>query len=87
MILVRVVLGHPFVAEGPLPPDAGPPEVPGCGVPHDSVIAPPGIPTGQGKGNGESGMEDRQQHWEFVLPAGDRAYPELIVRFEVPLGW
>ena len=50
-----------------------PPDVDGHGVPHDSIIARPGIPKGKGKG--------QQVPWEFVVQRGDQIYLELIVRF------
>ena len=43
----------------------------GDGVPHDSIVACPGIPNGRAGG---------QVHWEFVVP-GAQAYPELLVYF------
>ena len=49
-----------------------PPLVEGYDVPHDSVIAEPGIPNGT--------RHQRQVHWEFVVPSA-QAYPELLVWF------
>merc|ERR1712194_70600 len=55
-ILARVVLGHPYMATGPMKTHGRPPMVDGYGVPHDSTIAQPGIV------NNQSG--DTQVHWE-----------------------
>ena len=78
IIIARVLLGHPFLAEGPLPKTERPPLVERHGVPHNSVIARPGIPNGKGKAKGKG----KQVHWEFVVPRGDlQIYPELIIRF------
>ena len=44
IIVARVLLGHPFLAEGPMQTHERPPQMQGYGVPHDSIIARPGIP-------------------------------------------
>ena len=43
-LVARVALGHPYMAEGPMRTHRRPPMVDGLDVPHDSVIAAPGIP-------------------------------------------
>lgn len=81
VLVARVILGHPFFAEGPMRDHDRPPETEGHGVPHDSTIVRPGTPNGKGMGKGKKGFE-RQIHWEFVIPRGDlQIYPEMIVRF------
>merc|ERR1711971_905223 len=65
-ILARVVLGHPYMATGPMKSHKRPPIAEPHGVPHDSVIARPGIPNGLSRG---------QLHWEFVVPS-EQAFPE-----------
>jgi hypothetical protein len=39
----RVILGNPFMAEGPMTTQKKPPLVDGHDVPHDATIARPGI--------------------------------------------
>jgi len=80
ILVARVILGHPFLADGPMKNSDRPPEVTHLpGIRHDSVIARPGIK------NGKSGSKGRQVHWEFVVPRGDlQIYPELIVKFKLP---
>ena len=70
VILARVVLGHPYMAEGPLTGQGRPPICSPHNVPHDSVIARPGTPKGQVRG--------KHIHWEFVVPS-EQAYPELVI--------
>jgi len=94
LIMARVLLGHPFLAEATMPECERPPEVAGHGVPHDSVVAMPGIlrsgPRGRGRSTALAGKAatqgaTRQTHWEFVVPRGDlQIYPELIIRLKVP---
>lgn len=76
IIVARVLLGHPFLAEGPMNKCERPPEVEGTGFQHDSIVVRPGIANGvKGKGKGV------QVHWEFVVPRGDsQIYPELLIR-------
>ena len=63
-----------------MPSHERPPEVDGLGLPHDSVVAQPGIPNGKAKGKGKG----KQVHYEFVLARGDlQIYPEFIVVFSV----
>jgi len=76
VFLARVVLGHPYMATGPMKTHKRPPIAEPHGVPHDSVIASPGIPNGNGR-------KDKQVHWEFVVPS-EQAYPELLVHFRYP---
>merc|ERR1712129_157773 len=79
VLVARVILGHPYMAQGPMETHERPPEVEECGVPHDSTVARPGTPKGRAKGKGK---RPHQIHWEFVVPRGDlQIYPELIVRF------
>merc|ERR1711879_901380 len=54
LLISRVILGHAFEAQGPMT-DRRPPTAHGYGVPHDSVVARPGIPNGYYGG---------QIHWE-----------------------
>lgn len=85
MILARVLLGNPFFAEGPMQTDSRPPLVHATGLPHDSIVAQPGIPNGKGKGQGKRKRKGKQAHWEFVVSHGSlQVYPELIIRFELP---
>ena len=77
MIVARAILGHPFLAQGPMPKHNRPPWVEGTDILHDSTIAIPGIPTGKGNGKGK---RLQQQHWEFVLP-DSQLYPQYIVKF------
>ena len=41
IIVARVLLGHPFIAQGPMLTHERPPIAPGYGVPHDSIVAQP----------------------------------------------
>ena len=66
IFIARVVLGHPYMARGPMRSHKRPPRS-SHGSPHDSVIARPGIANGLGI---------PQTHWEFVVP-DDQIYPEL----------
>merc|ERR1712217_227110 len=78
VILARVILGHPYWAEGPMRTHERPPQVDPEGVPHDSTIVQPGIPNGNTKGAGKGKASGKQTHWEFVVSRGDlQAYPEL----------
>merc|ERR1711957_633057 len=79
IIVARVILGHPFIAKGPMKNSERPPAVDDLpGIRHDSVIAIPGIP------NGRNGTGGRQLHWEFIVPRGDlQIYPELLVKFKL----
>ena len=70
IIVARVLLGHAFLAEGPMETHQRPPPVNGTSIPHDSTIARPGISKGKGEGK-------QQIHLEFVVQ-GSQAYPELI---------
>ena len=83
IILVRVLIGHAFIAEGPMSTHKRPPIADGYGVPHDSTIAHPGIPNVQSKGKGKGkGKTATQQHYEFVAPRGDlQAYLDLMITF------
>ena len=82
VVLARVILGHPFFAQGPMQTHERPPQVPGHDVTHDSTVARPGIPNGKGKGKGKGSPQ--QTHWEFVASRGDlQAYPELLIRFRL----
>jgi len=71
-ILSRVLIGYPYMAQGPMKEHKRPPKVEGHHVLHDSIIARPGIPNNQNGGT--------QTHWEFV--AREKVYPELIIEFE-----
>lgn len=73
LILARVILGHPYIATGPMKTHTRPPMVDGLTVPHDSTIARPGIPNGRPHG--------RQVHYEFVVPREEQTYPEFIIHF------
>lgn len=77
IIVARVVLGHPFVAQGPIENHERPPLASTYGVPHDSIIAHPGITNGQIKGKGKG----KQTHCDFVVPRGNQSYPGLIIHF------
>ena len=55
LVVARATLGHPYMAAGAMRTHLRPPEVEGLGVPHDSKVARPGIPNGQGKGKGNEG--------------------------------
>jgi len=81
ILVARVILGHPYFAKGAMDARDRPPEAEGHGVPHDSIIARPGIPRrGRGWNYGREGAY--QIHWEFVIPRGDlQIYPELLIRF------
>jgi hypothetical protein len=68
-VVLNMTLRHPFLAEGPMRDHQRPPLVDQHDVPHDSVIARPGIPNGQGKCKGKG--KGLQMHWEFVIPRGD----------------
>eukprot|EP00415_Alexandrium_ostenfeldii_P004616 UN4616 len=73
LILARVILGHPFQAEGPL---SHIPMLEEYNTPYDSTIVRPGISKGKGKGG------PKQRHWEFVVQRGClQAYPELLIDF------
>lgn len=78
VILARVLLGHPFLASGPMESHERPPQVDGITALHDSTIARPGIQNDRRRGQRRS----VQVHWEFVVDRGDlQAYPELVIRF------
>jgi hypothetical protein len=79
-VLSRVLLGHYHLPEEPSPQALRPPLVRGVGVPHDSVVARPGIIIGQGKAKGKGKL--RQAHWEFVV-RDRQAYPELLIACSV----
>lgn len=75
LILSRVILGRPFLAEGPL---SRTPMLEEYKTPYDSTIVRPGISKGKGKGG------KRQTHWEFVVQRGSlQAYPELLIDFKL----
>merc|ERR1712187_1056334 len=83
LIVARVLLGQAFFADRPMPDLERPPEIQGQGVPHDSVVAQPGvprkriIPKGGWSTQTHQGGTARQAHWEFVVPRGDlQTYPE-----------
>merc|ERR1712012_471629 len=80
IILARALVGHPFLATGPRKGEKRPPMVPNNPVPHDSVIALPGIPNGQPKGSNGQGL---QTHVELVLPSA-QLYPEYVISFRCP---
>ena len=69
IILAQVVLGLPFMAEGPKTIYERPSEIEGYGGPHDSTIARLGIPNSKGTGKRQGG--GLQAHWEFVVQRGD----------------
>mmetsp|Transcript_125158 Transcript_125158/g.279213 ORF Transcript_125158/g.279213 Transcript_125158/m.279213 type:complete len:782 (-) Transcript_125158:165-2510(-) len=77
MILARVVLGSPSIATGKRKGERKAPfrdpTDPSQGM-HDSVVAHPGIPIGNGQ---------HQQHREFIVFNGMQAYPELVIYFTV----
>ena len=78
VILARVAVGDPFFATETMrcrrPPERGGQFEPG--LLFDAVVANPGmIPQAPG---------GTQHHQEVVLFDGERAYPELIVRFGLP---
>ena len=53
-----------------------PPEVDALSMPHDSIIARPGISKWKGKSNDKTLV-----HEEIIVPRGDsQIYPELLVR-------
>ena len=84
LILARVLLGHPFLAEGPVQSHERPLLIEGWEVPYDSTIARPGILNGKGKGKGKRKGKDKQLHWEFVVQRGDlQAYPELLITLKM----
>lgn len=74
LFVARATLGHPHLATGPMNTHKRPPIAEPYGVPHDCIIAKPGIPNGQ--------VNQTQMHWEFVVPSG-QAYPELLVHFRL----
>ena len=76
IIVARAILGHPFMAQGPMHSSKRAPLVADRNDPHDCVIAHPGIPNGEGKGKSKG----RQAHWEFVSKRED-VYPELFIYF------
>lgn len=83
IVVARAILGHPYLAAGPMKNQDRPPRVEGSEALHDSTIARPGIPNGKGKGKGGWGklQQGLQTHWEAVVP-DSQLYPEYVVRFE-----
>jgi len=73
MILARVALGDPFYAEGRMMSQKRAPQRRDHKCLFGSIIANVGIPNGQSLGT--------QQHREFVVFDGKRAYPDLAVYF------
>ena len=47
IFLSPVTLSHPFMVKGPIPTHKRPPMDNDFNVPHDSIVARPGIPNGQ----------------------------------------
>ena len=89
IIVTRALLGHPYMAQGPMETHLRRPNVEGMDVPHDSTIVAPGTPNGKGKGKGKrvgkgkAKGSDVQKHWEFVVP-DTQLYPELRLDLFVP---
>jgi len=80
LIVSRVAIGDPYYAEQPMVKARHPPERKGPfqeGLLFDAVVANPGVNRGPGK---------KQRHQEVIIFDGNRAYPELLVRFRVPYG-
>eukprot|EP00931_Biecheleriopsis_adriatica_P079149 TRINITY_DN5255_c0_g1_i5.p1 TRINITY_DN5255_c0_g1~~TRINITY_DN5255_c0_g1_i5.p1 ORF type:complete len:428 (+),score=46.78 TRINITY_DN5255_c0_g1_i5:225-1508(+) len=73
MILARVVLGIPYLTNGPMKSCRRPPLNPVTEVPFNSVVANPGIRTDTGP----------QQHREFVIFDRRQAYPEFVIYYSV----
>ena len=52
IIVTKALLGHPYMAQGPMETHLRRPNVEGMDVPHDSTIVAPGPPNGKGKATG-----------------------------------
>lgn len=78
IMVVRLILGRAYIAQGPMQRQRRPPQLDqsdaSAGL-FDSVVVNRGTPNGQALGT--------QQHREFVLFAGEHAYPEMVIYFKV----
>ena len=72
IIVSRVVLGHPYMATGPMKTHDRLPRIDNRDRLHDSTMACRGIPTGLHKSK-------HQVHIEMVVPEGSQALPEFLV--------
>ena len=64
IIVARAVLGHPFVAEGPMQGYDRPPRVEGLHAFHDSTIVPFAILKGKGKGKG---LHSECTNYDYII--------------------
>ena len=81
MIVCRAVLGHPYLAKRQLPNSLRPPLVENYDMPHDYVIAKPGVPNGKGQGKAAGKTSGFQANVGKSLMLCDSAFP--MIPFQV----